>query len=188
MNDLPDGPRGKILALAILAVALLAIYMVVVAPLIGLYDDGEERLAGRTAMAERLQRNTRDLPRLRQAAAELQAGGGDGTDLLLTGSSATVAAADLQTTIKDLIEEGGARLSSAEILPPETQAPFEKVGLRVSFSGDLPLLTSVLRGIETAHPIIFVDNLEIRGAGATDQDDSGQTLSIAFDLYGYRPL
>jgi hypothetical protein len=188
MNDLPDGVRGKILALGILAAGLLAAYLVLIAPLIGLYSSTEERLRERTELAERLQRTTGDLPRLRKAAAALQAEASDGSNLLLSGPSATVAAASLQTTIKDLIEQGGAELSSAEILPAEKQEPYEKVGLRVSFSGDLALLTTVLRGIETAHPVVFVDNLEIRGAGAADPDDAGQSLSIAFDLYGFRPL
>jgi general secretion pathway protein M len=187
MNDLPDGTRGKILAVGILLGAIILFYMVLVAPLIGLYDSGAEALQDRADLAQRLQNATRELPRLRQAAEDLKAGAAD-EQLLLEGDSDTVAAATLQTTVKTLIEDGGARLDSAEILPPEKRDPYQKVGLRVSFTGDLTLLTAVLRGIETARPVIFVDNVDIRGEGGAGQDDGGQALTIAFDLYGFRPL
>jgi general secretion pathway protein M len=187
MNNLPDGVRGKILAVGMLLGVLLLIDLVVISPIVGLYDSTAETVQERAALAQRLQNSIRELPRLRKAADALKESSGD-QQLLLEGSSDTVAAAMLQSTVKSLIEDGGARLNSAEILPPEKQDPYQKVALRVSFTGDLTLLTAVLRGIETARPVIFVDNVDIRGAGGANQDDGDQSLTIAFDLYGFRPL
>jgi hypothetical protein len=106
--------------------------------------------------------------------------------VLLTGSSPAVSAAELQSAMKDIVENSGAHLNSSEILAPEAADNFQKIGVHVAFSGDLTLLTSVLRGIETSHPAMFVDNVEIRGGA--DSGDDARTLAIAFDVYGFRAL
>jgi hypothetical protein len=188
MNNLPDGVRGKALALAICLLPVAFLYLAIVSPLRGVYESGAERLRERTELVERLQVSARELPRLRQEAERARAASNGGA-LLLTGSSATVAAATLQSTMKQLVESNGAKLSSAEILAPENKEQYQRVGIHVQFAGDLRLLMSVLRGIETSHPVMFVDNVEIRGAAdAAADDSSGQELSITLDLYGFRLL
>jgi general secretion pathway protein M len=187
VNSLPDGPLGKVLALAIAALLLLAIRVTVIGPLLTLYDGGQQKLQEQLDLVERLKRSAADLPRLRAAVQQWREQA-HGDELLLAGSSDTVAAAALQTTLKTLVEQGGAKLSSAEILPPDTVDRFRKVGIRVSFTGELSLLTSVLGGIETAHPIMFLDNLDIRTASKASGDDADQTLTIALDVYGLRSL
>jgi hypothetical protein len=101
---------------------------------------------------------------------------------LLTGATDALAAADLQSTLKDLVEEGGATLESAQTLPPETLANFRRVGVRISFSGGLELLTSVLLGVETAKPVLSVGSLQVNSS----DEETGEELAIAMDVYGYR--
>jgi general secretion pathway protein M len=184
MNNLPEGPRGKALALGICFVLFALVYMIVIGPLLQLYQDTDERLQTRVALMQRLEVSARALPRLHAAADRLNKQPGQGA-AMLTGSSAPVAGAELQSAVKEIVESNGAHLSSSEILAPEAADSFQKVGLHVSLSGDLTLLTAVLHGIETSHPVMFVDNVEIRG-GANPGDDA-QTLAIAFDVYGFRP-
>ncbi len=183
---LPTGNSGKALALGICGLLLLLFYFIAVEPLIVLYADGQQELHQRSALAERLQRAVHDLPRLRELAQKVNEGSGD-TDLL-TGSSDAVAAAALQSTVKGMVVEGGATLNSAEILPAEPHEKYQRVAIRVSFTADLELLTQVLRGIETAHPQLFVDNLDIRSGGAGGADDASPTLTISVDVYGFRSL
>lgn len=187
MSNLPDGLLGKVLALAIVAFLLLAVRVAVVGPLLAAYDGGQQRLQERLDLVARLKRSAGDLPRLRAAVAAWR-DENHGDDLLLAGSSDTVAAAALQTALKALVEQGGAKLSSAEVLPPDTVDRFRKVGIRVSFSGDLSLVSSVLGGIESSHPVIFLDNLDIRNAGKASGDDADQSLTVAIDVFGLRPL
>jgi general secretion pathway protein M len=192
VNGLPVGLPGKALALGLVALSLGALYLVVVAPLLAFYNGREAVLRDRMELADHLQATVQDLPRLREAAAQLRETASAG-DLLLAGSSDAVAAGSLQSLVKELVTKGGAILSSAEILPPQRQDDFQRVGIRVSFSGDLTLLTSVLRGIETSHPILFADNLDIRGNGASATGAAGNgrsspVLVIAFDVYGFRTL
>lgn len=182
MTNLPDGLLGKILALGICAMLAAVAYLALIQPLLGLYEDGEQRLQERMELVQRLQGSVRDLPRLRAQAAQWHDKSSNG-ELLLAGTGDTVAAAALQSALKGLVEDGGASLTSAEVLPPQTQDKFRRIAIRVSFTGDLTLLTSVLRGVETAHPVMFVDNLEIHGADGGDTD-----LAVAFDVYGFRSL
>jgi hypothetical protein len=161
----------------------MMLYLVIVGPLISLYQGGQDELDARRDMVHRLQVSADHLPALRAESERLGKESAKGS-VLLTGNGPTVAAAQLQSTVKEIVENNGAHLSSSEILAPDTADSFQKIGLHVSFSGDLTLLTTVLRGIETSHPAMFVDNVEIRG-GANSGDDA-QSLSIAFDVYGFR--
>ena len=185
MNSLPEGRRGQALAVGIALLMATLIYLIVISPILQLYESGGDRLQARRDMVDRLRVSERALPTLRVEAAKLRDPSNNGA-VLLVGSSPTVAAAQLQTRLKELVESSGAHLASSEILSPEPQDGYQKIGLHVSFSGDLTLLTAVLRGIETARPAMFVDNVEIRGGA--DPGEASPTLAIAFDVYGFRSL
>ena len=136
MNGLPEGRRGHMLALGICLLIVAAVYLLVIAPLSSLYGSGAERLETRRDMVDRLQASARALPRLRKEAERLRDPSHKGA-VLLVGSSPTVAAAQLQTALKELVETNGAHIASAEVLAPEPQDSYQKIGLHVSFSGDL---------------------------------------------------
>lgn len=183
MNSLRDSTSGKALALAIGVLALGATLFLVIAPLVSHYESTAQRLQERKELIRRYQSSARDLPRLRQAAAQRNDQSFD-SDLLLTGSTDAIAAATLQSVLKVLVELEGARLTSAEMLPQETKDGVAKrVGVRITFSGTLKLLATVLEGIETTRPVLFVGNLDIHSA-ASNGDDEGDTLGIAIDVYG----
>jgi general secretion pathway protein M len=188
MNDLPTGLRGKVLAVALCFLAVAAAYLVIVVPLVAFYQGNSEQLQERQTLALRLQRSARALPELQDQADAAQDTASD-EDILLDGESDTVAAATLQSTVKDLVEGAGARLISSEILPPEKRDTLQRVGVHVSFNGNLSLLTTVLQGIRLAHPVIIVDNVDIHSADGTDQNGASQKqLAIALDVYGFKPL
>jgi general secretion pathway protein M len=170
-----------------MAVGLLmlgAIHFGGIAPLVSYYESTAQSLLERQELVRRYQSSARDLPRLRQAAAQRDNQSFDG-DLLLTGSTDAVAAATLQSVLKVLVELEGARLTSAEMLPQETKGDVApRVGVRIAFFGTLELLTTVLEGIETTRPVLFVGNLDIHTAPDSKGDDEGGTLAIAIDVYG----
>ena len=134
-------------------------------------------------MARRYQALARDLPALRAADQKWrdQAGG----ELLLDGSSDAVAAASLQTVVKALVEEAGGKLSSSEVLVPTSEDNFRRVGIRVMFSGDLKLVTAVLRGMETSRPILSVGDFSLRagGGGSTAAAEDSQALLEGFKQF-----
>jgi hypothetical protein len=184
VNALPEGITGKALALGICALLLATLYFVTVAPLIAAYGDGERQLQERRDVVERLQATVHDLPRLRALAGQWKEKSSV-SDLLLPSANDAVAAARLQALVRDLVTQAGAALTTTEVLAPQTQDPLHKVGIHVAFSANLKLLAAVLKGVETAHPLLFIDNLDVRGAERSDEASADPSLTVAFDVYGF---
>lgn len=186
MAQLPEGLPGKGLALALCVGVITVAYFAGVVPVVGLYDDARQSVHERLDLAQRLDNSARDLPQLRRLDDEWQ---DTGTAVLLSDASDTNAAASIQATVRGLIESNGGVLTNSEILDSDQPDDrYRRIRVRVSFTGDLPLLTSVLRNIDLAKPALFVDNLDVRTAGAEASGDDGKKLVIAFDIYGFRSL
>jgi hypothetical protein len=184
---MPNGTSGKILAVLIGVLVLGTIYLTAVGPLFFYYERTAERLQDRRELVRRYQNLARDLPRLRASAAQRFSTSHD-AGLLLTGSTDAVAAAMMQSALKELVEREGAKLSSAEMLPPDPGSEIIRlIGVRVAFSGNLKLLTSVIKGIETTRPLLSIGNLDIHGAGALKTEDADRALAVAMDVYGFLP-
>lgn len=194
MKQLPEGVKGQALALAIAVLGAIVLYLLIVSPVLAFYGDGEDLLDQRLAMAGRYEALARELPALR--AADKKWRDQEGGELLLEGSSDALASAALQAAMKSLVEDAGAKLASSEVLQPTSDGNFRRVGIRVVFSGDLKLVTAVLRGVETSRPILSVGNFSLHAGGGpastadTDEEsasagDSG-ALSVTLDVYGFR--
>ena len=184
MNGLPEGKLGKILALGICVIAAGIIYVAAVAPLLAFYADGAQHLQERLALAGRLDASVHDLERLRTVAAQWKEKA-SAAALTFPAASDAVTAATLQGTMQGFITDGGGVLSSAEILPPQSEGSFQRVGVRVSFTGSLHVLTTVLENAARARPAIFVDNLDVHIAGQGASVVASQMLAISFDAYGF---
>jgi Type II secretion system (T2SS), protein M subtype b len=187
--NLPEGNSGKALALFIGAAMLGAIHLAAITPLISYYQSTALRLQDRQELVRRYHDLARDLPRLRAEAALPLRQSPDG-DLLLTGATNAVAAATLQLSLKDLVERESAKLTSTEMLPPETVPEstdqlVRRVGVRIAFSGDMTLLVRVLEGVETSRPILSVGTLSIHGADGPNGGERG--LAIVMDVHGFLP-
>src|ERR1700731_1141846 len=106
---LPTGTRGKALALAMTLLAVAAIWLGIVAPILGWYDDRAELLRRETAMARRMMSLVATLPGLRLEASRVNGaapvdGGDADADMraaLLTGASDPLAAAALQQRVEE---------------------------------------------------------------------------------------
>jgi general secretion pathway protein M len=196
MNSLPDGIAEKLTALLLLGVLLAALWLAAVKPLIDLYDANETRLAEQIQLIEHLRVTAADLPRLRRAVA----GRGEptGGKLLIDAPSDAVAAADLQSVLKDLVTRNGESITSAEALTLEPQGPFHRIAVRLATTGSLALLTGVLKGLDEAHPVLIVDDLAVRtalmsgaagGPGAPGAAGAGageKRLAITMEIHGFR--
>jgi general secretion pathway protein M len=178
---LPGRPASSILALSLLLPVAAIVYFACVSPLLGLYGGQEGRVEERVKLAQRYDALARELPALRNAERNWR--DRSGGELLLSGSSDALAAAALQSMLKDLAADAGADLRSSESLPPAATESFRKIGVRIVFAGDLKALAEVLRRIETARPILTAGDFDIHNAG---DDEGGGQLSVTLDVYGFR--
>ena len=185
MNNLPNGVLGKAVAVSVLALLIGAFYVVILSPVLSSYDIRAQVLEQRRETVRRYENAVRDLPRLR-ASAKQRRDVGQQAELLLAGSSDAVAAAALQSSLKDMIEGEGAKIASASTLPPELAGDFRRVGVRVAFSGNLQLLTTVLLDVEGAQPALAVGNVELHVASDSEGQDEDPDLAISLDIFGYR--
>lgn len=200
LKELPEGPKGQALALAIGLLCLAILYVLIVSPVLAFYNDRADLLERRETMASRYQQLSAQLAGLR--ISDKQWRDRSGGELLLDGASDPLASAALQTVIKTLVEDAGAKLSSSEMLETTADGNFRRVGVRVVFAGDLKLVTEVLKGIETSRPVLSVGNFSLHAASAggaaggdTDGEDSaapaaagGEALSVTLDVYGFRAV
>src|SRR5262245_60919700 len=125
--------RGKVLAVAIMIIMIAVLNFIVIEPLFAFYDGNGQRLQDRLDVVERYRSAADALPRLKAEAKDWDEEAQSG-NLLLTGTSDAIAAASLQSTLKDMIEQGGAKLTTAQTLAGETENNFRRVGVRVAFS------------------------------------------------------
>ncbi|MFO1353061.1 MAG: type II secretion system protein GspM [Gammaproteobacteria bacterium] len=118
-------------------------------------------------------------------------------------SSPTLAATDLQQRAKTVIEGKGGSLLSTQILPVANEGAFTRVGIRVQMNSDVEALQKVLYELESAQPLLFIDNVQLRArtirervrpAAAANANQRGANppqvktqvqLTSQFELAGY---
>lgn len=184
MTALPEGRSGRFAAVGLLVVLLAVAYLAIVSPVISFYADTAGTLEQRREQVRKYRNAVNDLPRLRDAAKR-QSDAASAANMLLTGASDAVAAADLQSSLKDMVEGEGATIMSAAILPAEAEGAFRRVGLRIAFAGDIELLTTVLLQIEEARPMLFVGDFDIHQSASESEGDNPM-LAVSLDVFGYR--
>jgi general secretion pathway protein M len=179
---------ARIVALALLLAAIAIPYRLIVAPLQDSYRQLREEVATRSDLLARYQRlaNSRaELGRRLETLREDPAA----QEGYLVGDSETLVAAELQNLVRSVVERGGGRLESTQVLSPTTEGAFRRVTLRVRMSADTDGLFRILYDLETMLPYLFLDGLDIvsreRRGGAGRVQPAAGTLSVGYDVYGY---
>lgn len=159
--DLPTGPRGRVLAVALAVLVLLLLWFGIASPLLGWYSDRADALVQREILARHMAYLAARLPALEREAGTLRAGA-SAPDALLPGSNDAVAAAALQERVHALAGQAGTVVLSVEILPSEQVGQFRRIGLRLSLQADLPHFVKLVQLLGQTRPRILVDDLEIQ--------------------------
>lgn len=160
---LPDGRRGKILALGLTISVLGGVWAAVVSPLMTLYSDRSDRLAERETLARRMATIVATLPSLQNEAATATAAG-PATTALLLGETDSIAAARLQETIQTMATKAGTNLTSLETLPPDASGVYHRIHLRVALNAPYPVIVGLLEAIESSAPRLLIDDVRLSGS------------------------
>lgn len=187
LEPLPDGPRGRVLALALLAIVLGSLWVAVVAPLLDWYSARAETIAERRALLAHISGLAEALPALRQAANRAGTDGPDRT-ALLEGDSDAIAGAALQGMVQQMADSAGATLSSVETLPGEQRGLYRRIGLRVSLIADWPVIVDLLRSIETNRIRLLTDDLQLHAVAQADPSSSSSAprIDTRLTIIGFR--
>lgn len=181
---LPEGPRGRALALGVTAILLAAIWLALVQPLIESYADRADELRRRGALASRMADLAASLPEL-QRAAETQTTDVTPASATLDGTSDSLAAASLQGLLEGMSSSVGAHVTSAEALPAEQVNAYRRISLRLTVEATWPVLIHLLQQAERATPRMFVDELQIHAQPAAEKLRE-PPLDISFIVLAFR--
>jgi general secretion pathway protein M len=181
---LPDGPRGRALALALTAIVLAAAWLAAGQPLLEAYADRADTLERRAALANRMAEVAASLPELRREAAARST---DTTpaSATLEGASDALAGAALQSLVDAMSTAAGGHLTSTEALPAEQVGAYRRVALRVAVDAPWPVLARLIQAIERATPRMFVDDLQIH-AQPIAETAREPPLDISFTVLAFR--
>jgi len=182
---LPTGRNGRILAVVITLLVLALIWAAIAGPLIGWYQDRNEALAQRQALAVRMAQLVQRLPAVRAQAEAMNAAGQLGANALIDGNSDAVASAAIQEKVSAMAASLGLSLSSTETLAAAREGAYRRVSVRVSLDAAFPVVVHLLQSIETARPSLLVNDLQMHGARMIGQPDSAP-LNVAFTVIGFR--
>jgi general secretion pathway protein M len=180
-STLPTGRRGQIVALGVTFIAIMAVWLIVVSPLIGFYSDRADTLSEQRAVLSRMEQLVATRQTLVARAAEL-GDAGPAKGALLDGSSIPVATAALQSLVQDAATAAGTTLTSVESLPGETGMGYRRVGVKLALSAPWPVLIHFLQTLQESDTPMAIDDLQIHNAPQGAPADQ-QTFDTAFAVY-----
>jgi len=172
-------------------VAVLAAYLGLAAPLLAINGGYSERIEELEFKLQKLRKTAAEkdywLGRLEEIKKQGQTEG-----RLISRDTAALASADLQTLIKEAVNRAGGELISTQVIPERKEEQFTRVAVKLRMTGSTQMLRDVLHAFESGHPILFVENLNIRPIRNMQPQFPGRKppkaadkLSVDFDVVGY---
>jgi hypothetical protein len=108
---------------------------------------------------------------------------------LLTGSSAALAQAQLQSDMKELIERNGGALLSARLLAPASANGFDVISISYDMTVPLGRFRTLLYAVETHTPFYFVNDADFimppnwKPGNAQNPDPA---MEVRWTIHAYR--
>ena len=181
--------QRRLLALAILVLALGAVFSVTVLPALLANQHYQDTIAAQQDRLQQLRRAAAIGDTLQPQYEQLKSW--QTTDAhYLKSNSAALAAAELQRLVKRIVVAKNAEVVSTQILTTRQEEGFDRVALKVRIRGGLENIVQAFHVIETGDPFVFLDNVSVRasrGRRIRGQVATAQTLDIDMELIGYMP-
>jgi len=178
---------SRALAVAILGALLGLVYAVVVQPLLDDYAATRQANDETRTAIMRYHRVAAELANRRATLTELgqRLAANDG---FLQGTNDALVAAQIQNRVKALIESVRGELKSTQVLPVQEDGRYRRVIVRGQMALTLAGAQRVFYSIETASPLLFLDNIDMRARYSERQRERGADqglIDVQFDVYGY---
>jgi general secretion pathway protein M len=108
---------------------------------------------------------------------------------LLRGPSTAIAAANMQSLIKRLIEAHSGQMRSAQLLSASAVEGLEKVEVQYELSLPPGSLAAATFELETGRPFLFLDSIDVRPETiAGDATGAPGNLHVQWTMHGYRRM
>ncbi len=176
--------ESRFVAVMILAVLLVAVFLLI-EPLWQRYSENQLEISSLSDRLNRFQGIARQrLPlkaRLDKYLLEYQSKG-----FFLEGDTPGLAVADLQTTVRKIVDQSGARLISTQAVGSLNPAD-HSVKVRVKTEGDIDDIREILLAIETSPMVLVMDKVSVQKNRRKRFSVRGgqKPLQLNFDLTAY---
>ena len=177
------------LALGLLLFVFMLIIFVAIVPLV---STGLDYYQQKKELIFRLQRSKQIVARKETVLADIKSikQQYQEQNYFSTQDTVALASADLQKFIKSTISSAGGQLTSTQVLPSVSENGFNRISVKVRMSGNAEVLRSVLYEIESAVPVMIVDEIDIRPVRGkrnrkTRKIEPSSKLNINFQATGF---
>lgn len=188
--ELSNNPQTqRWFAVGFLVFVILLFVAIIIAPLV---NKGLELNETKETLAFNLQKYERILAGKNSVVANIEAIKQQHQEQGYFNSQGTsaLASAEMQEFIKQAIVQAGGQLSSTQVLPSGKKDNFNRITVSVRMTGNIEVLRSVLYKLETATPLIVIDQIDIRPMRSvrnriTRQIEPSNGLNINFQAIGF---
>jgi type II secretory pathway component PulM len=179
---LPTGRNGQYLAAGLAFLAVAALWLGIVSPVLDWYGGRSAQL---DALRARAARETALIDMIPQLKLQAQSAAKTPTRAVLTGNTDAIAGAALQEQVQSMASAANAQLTSIETLPGEQMNAYRRIGVRVALNAQLPVVIALLKAVEEAEPRLVVDDIRLSSTPVGPQNVQ-LPLDAAFTVYGFR--
>lgn len=177
------------LALALLGAVVLLFVFSVIVPIAGVFRENRESIEELEFRLQRYLKIIRSKEELLDRAEEVRAQIAEEGYFSMR-ETAALASADMQKMIKEIVAKAGGQLTSTQVVPVQEGEEFPRIAIKVRISGSIDVLREVLYEVESARPLLIVENLNIqpiRGVRnrLTRQLEPSDQLNVTLDMAGF---
>jgi general secretion pathway protein M len=187
LHRLQNLSRDRLIALALLVLAIGLLYMLMLAPLLSLRQEYSESVDELEFRLDRYRKIAAERPYWSKQVEDIKQHGRV-SEQYISKETAALASADLQSLIKETVNASGGELISTQVVPEQQEEQLTRIAVRVRMNGSTRVLRDVLHAVESAQPMLWVDNINLRPIRMPVRPGgkpSADRLSIDFEVIGY---
>ena len=178
--------QSSSLAAGLLALCLVVCFLLLFIPVNMLHRHYDQALDSLSDYLGRYQRIVEASAEVRTALDQVKKT--ESRKHFLKNTGAALAASEIQETAKSLIEAGGGKLISLQVVPFKDEGGYRRITVNIQLTSNMATLRKILYTVETVQPYLLVDNVSIRsqtnpmfrGVSGTESE-----VVVQFDLSGY---
>jgi len=187
---------SRFVAVSLLVLLLLFLLFYLLLPLGRIYAEKSSEVSSLADQLSRFEYLVANEDKINAELKRIDELGSDG-DLFLSGNKQSIASANLREFINEAVKRSGGQLVSSQDYEAEAVPSATPIGLRLQVSGEVQNLVDLLYELESARPVIFIDELSvtssstrIRSSRANLRNQRARTtnlnsLDIRMDVVGY---
>ena len=186
--NLPNGIRGRALAVALVLLIISAVVAAVAVPTYVLYSRYSDARSAIEARIERYQRIASSKGEYQRALDVIKAR--ESGRFFLKNSAPNLGGAELTDLVRPMLEANAARLTAIQPVTVKDEGGFRVYSLNVGFNGTPAALQKTLYALETSIPYLFIENVTLRATvprGYKPPPNQEPEVSAQIEVQAYGP-